>query len=72
MKMNFHFESLRLEWTEEVVGDEYNELLLDSLQPHENLKVLFIERHRGQSFPKWMMGMQKSFTIWVSSFSPVP
>ncbi|KAF3621980.1 hypothetical protein FXO38_31571 [Capsicum annuum] len=55
LKNKEYLQSLRLEWTEEAVGDEYDEILLESLQQHKNLKVLFIRRYRDQSFPKWMM-----------------
>lgn len=55
LKNKEYLQSLRLEWTDEAVSDEYDELLLEGLQPHENLKVLFIERYGGQSFPNWMM-----------------
>lgn len=55
LKNKEYLQSLRLEWTDQAARDEYDELLLEGLQPHENLKVLFIERYRGQSFPKWMM-----------------
>ncbi|PHT60537.1 hypothetical protein CQW23_02900 [Capsicum baccatum] len=40
LKNKEYLQSLRLEWTEEAVGDEYDEMLLESLQQHKNLKNL--------------------------------
>ncbi|KAM3358386.1 hypothetical protein P3S68_021317 [Capsicum galapagoense] len=39
LKNKEYLQSLRLEWTEEAVGDEYDEILLESLQQHKNLKL---------------------------------
>lgn len=48
-------QSLKLEWNQEANDGGDDELLLDSLQPHPNLKKLFITRYKGAKFPHWMM-----------------
>ncbi|KAI3445044.1 hypothetical protein Pfo_001709 [Paulownia fortunei] len=48
-------QSLKLEWNQEANDGRDDELLLDSLQPHPNLKKLFITRYQGTKFPHWMM-----------------
>nr|XP_034585884.1 putative disease resistance protein RGA1 isoform X2 [Setaria viridis]TKW29265.1 hypothetical protein SEVIR_3G384900v2 [Setaria viridis] len=47
--------SLRLGWTEcDGVRSRTDELILDSLEPHANLKKLCISRFRGSRIPHWI------------------
>ncbi|WKA13319.1 hypothetical protein VitviT2T_030630 [Vitis vinifera] len=48
-------ESLRLEWAQEGNCDVDDELVMKGLQPHRNLKELYIGGYRGERFPSWMM-----------------
>ncbi|RVW71847.1 putative disease resistance protein RGA3 [Vitis vinifera] len=48
-------ESLRLEWDQEGNCDVDDELVMKGLQPHRNLKELYIGGYRGEMFPSWMM-----------------
>lgn len=48
-------QSLQLLWGEEDNDSEHAEQLLEALQPHPNLKRLFIEKYRGFNLPAWMM-----------------
>ena len=56
-----YLESLRLEWERgwardhEETSDVDDELLMEGLQPHTELKELFISGYEGIKFPSWMM-----------------
>ncbi|KAK8458476.1 hypothetical protein SEVIR_3G385300v4 [Setaria viridis] len=55
MKEKKCLESLRLEWTGcNGVGSRTHELILDSLEPHANLKKLCISGFRGSRIPHWI------------------
>ncbi|KAL6327853.1 hypothetical protein AAG906_026527 [Vitis piasezkii] len=52
-----YLECLRLHWQERQATQESEEavLVIESLQPHPNLKELFIDDYEGVRFPNWMM-----------------
>ncbi|XP_059440533.1 putative disease resistance protein At3g14460 [Corylus avellana] len=54
LKDKKHIEELMLEWKAGTVFLESQRTILDSLQPHSNLKILTINNYGGQSFPDWV------------------
>jgi hypothetical protein len=54
LKDKKHIEELVLEWKADIDVLESQRTILDSLQPHSNLKSLTINNYRGQSFPDWV------------------
>ena len=53
-----YLESLELHWSGKEESEEEMEAIvsvMESLQPHSNLKVLQVEHYRGVRFPNWMM-----------------
>ncbi|RVW75560.1 putative disease resistance RPP13-like protein 1 [Vitis vinifera] len=58
LKENQYLQSLRLEWRWwdlEAKWDENDELVMEGLQPHLNLKELSVYGYEGRKFPSWMM-----------------
>lgn len=49
-----HLHALQLEWTDYGVPDWSGENVLECLQPHDNLKELYIEGYNGTRFPSWI------------------
>jgi hypothetical protein len=49
-----YLEYLVLEWKDDTNASESHEIVLDSLQPHTNLKSLNIKGYGGTSFPDWV------------------
>ncbi|KAG6505284.1 putative disease resistance protein RGA3 [Zingiber officinale] len=49
-----HIQALQLEWTDYGVPDWTDENVLECLQPHDNLKELYIEGYNGARFPSWI------------------
>ncbi|XP_059434162.1 putative disease resistance protein At3g14460 [Corylus avellana] len=54
LKDKKHIEELVLEWKAGTVVLESQRTILDSLQPHSNLKILTINNYGGQNFPDWV------------------
>ena len=46
-----HLEGLSLYWSH---GDNYDEKSLEGLQPHQNLKCLFVQGYGGVRFSSWL------------------
>ncbi|XP_077215891.1 putative disease resistance protein RGA3 [Tasmannia lanceolata] len=56
LKRKEHLDELTLEWSNDNPRDAaVDEEVLESLQPHTNLKTLKISSYGGVSFPRWMM-----------------
>jgi hypothetical protein len=49
-----HLKELVMEWKVDANASESHIIVLDSLQPHSNLKSLTIKGYGGQSFPDWV------------------
>jgi len=54
LKDKKHIEELVLEWKADIDILESQRTILDSLQPHPNLKSLTIKYYRSKSFPNWV------------------
>ncbi|XP_057976320.1 putative disease resistance protein RGA3 [Malania oleifera] len=56
LKKKEHLQILNLKWNQRYDGSDadYN-AVMQSLQPHPNLKVLMIERYGGRRFSSWIM-----------------
>ncbi|XP_050283874.1 putative disease resistance protein RGA4 isoform X2 [Quercus robur] len=50
-----HLEKLKLTWAHQ---EEHDEMLLDSLQPHPNLKVLEVRGYTGVTFSSWLSSIE--------------
>jgi hypothetical protein len=60
LKVKQYLQSLSLEWKEEDVNDAdvvYDEQSLECLQPHPNLKKLFLSGFQGVRFPSWLSSL---------------
>ncbi|XP_059591242.1 putative disease resistance protein RGA3 [Vitis vinifera] len=57
LKGKQYLQSLRLEWNRsgQDGGDEGDKSVMEGLQPHPQLKDIFIEGYGGTEFPSWMM-----------------
>ncbi|XP_077217065.1 putative disease resistance protein RGA3 [Tasmannia lanceolata] len=56
LKKKEHLDELTLEWSDDNPRDAaVDEEVLESLQPHTNVKTLNILSYGGVSFPRWMM-----------------
>lgn len=49
-----YLKELVFKWTTATTTHHVNEVLLNKLQPHENLKKLTIENYGGTAFPNWL------------------
>ena len=49
-----HLEGLSLHWSH---GDNYDEKSLEGLQPHQNLKCLFVQGYGGVRFSSWLCSL---------------
>lgn len=67
MKAKQYLQSLHLEWTDWINPatdkEKDAESLLEGLQPHQNLKELYLWWHYGAWFPSWMMGDMLSLPL---------
>ncbi|XP_052113164.1 putative disease resistance protein At3g14460 [Arachis duranensis] len=64
-----HIDMLLLEWSwdrEMVSNTETERDILDGLQPHTGLKVLWIERYMGKRFPDWVGHSSYNNITWVT------
>ena len=55
LKEKQYLQSLRLEWGPSEQEAKDDELVMESLQPHPNLKKLYVKGYGGGRFPSWMM-----------------
>ena len=54
LKSKKYLKELVFKWTTATTTHHVNEVLLNKLQPHENLKKLTIENYGGRAFPNWL------------------
>ncbi|KAL6314299.1 hypothetical protein AAG906_018994 [Vitis piasezkii] len=67
LKGKQYLRSLRLEW---VRWDENGELVMEGLQPHPNLKYLFIQGYGDRRFPSWMLNDRVHQRCFSHLFNP--
>ncbi|TYH47268.1 hypothetical protein ES332_D11G399400v1 [Gossypium tomentosum] len=67
LKEKQHLRSLILQWKVDIDDEDDNEKSLEDLQPHPNLKELYIGGWRGDAkFPSWLSLLTNLVTIYVS------
>ncbi|XP_015894116.3 putative disease resistance protein At3g14460 [Ziziphus jujuba] len=49
-----YLEELKLYWSGDTDDSKHDKNVLDKLQPHTNLKRIYIHRYGGTTFPKWL------------------
>ncbi|PPD67749.1 hypothetical protein GOBAR_DD35371 [Gossypium barbadense] len=67
LKGKQHLRSLILQWNVDIDDEDDNEKSLEDLQPHPNLKELYIAGWRGDAkFPSWLSLLTNLITIYIS------
>uniref|UniRef100_A0A2N9H190 Uncharacterized protein n=1 Tax=Fagus sylvatica TaxID=28930 RepID=A0A2N9H190_FAGSY len=64
-----HLQSLTLDWLEEDIDEAdigYDEMSLEALQPHPNLKRLSIRNNGGVRFPSWLPSLTNLVELTLS------
>jgi Leucine-rich repeat (LRR) protein len=64
-----HLQSLTLDWLEEDIDEAdvgYDEMSLEALQPHPNLKRLSIRNNGGVRFPSWLPSLTNLVVLTLS------
>ncbi|XP_065628653.1 putative disease resistance protein RGA1 isoform X2 [Quercus suber] len=63
---------LDLKWVEEDINEKgaagYDDMSLEALQPHINLKALRLERYGGVIFPHWFLSLRNLVQFKLNSF----
>lgn len=54
LKSKHKIQDLTMEWSDNLCTADEDSLVLEMLEPHENLKKLTIESYRGSKFPFWI------------------
>ncbi|KAK7850456.1 disease resistance protein rga2, partial [Quercus suber] len=65
LKEKQHLEKLELTWTHQ---EGHDEMLLDSLQPHPNLKILKVYGYTGVTFSSWLSSIKNLVDITLMGF----
>ena len=63
LREKLHLEKLKLKWAHQ---EGHDEMLLDSIQPHPNLKILEVWDYSGVTFSSWLSSIENLVEIKLS------
>ncbi|KAJ0101140.1 hypothetical protein Patl1_05707 [Pistacia atlantica] len=67
LKAAQHIQSLEFYWTAFGFGEsQYDDLVLESLEPHQNLKYLVIDGFQGMRIPNWLSTLRNLIGIQIT------